>query len=273
VVEALQPDRHAAAYSIAAWSTIVARAAGSQTPPLAEAPPTAHYTAVRARPGASGKKSRHLIGRTLVLALAGGLVGCSSIYYAAMEELGWERRDVLVSRVDTARDSQSAALTRFLDALGERHDLAASDAADLPKQLGKLRVAYQAAKAQAVDVRRRIAAVEVAGSKLFSEWHADVAATREAGARTRAQELCDASQARYQELLAAMHGATDAMPPVLDALGAPLVSLDKGTPSPQAVAAVQPSLAATAQLVDGLARQLQQAIGEADVFTRQLGLD
>lgn len=210
--------------------------------------------------------------RSVAVGLAVGVLGCSSVYYAAMEQLGWERRDLLVNRVETARDSQSEALTRFLDALGELHDLTQSDAADLPKQFAEFQTAYRAAKAQAVDVQRRVTAVENSGKSLFSEWHADVAATRDSTTRARAQQLCDASEARYRHLLASMQQASAAMPPVLDALGAPLVSL-KSNLTPEAVGALQPDLAATAKQVDALASQLEQAIGEANVFVRQLGLD
>lgn len=49
----------------------------------------------------------------LLLVLA---VGCSSAYYATMRKLGWEKRDLLVSRVEVALDSQHQAKTEFKDA-------------------------------------------------------------------------------------------------------------------------------------------------------------
>ena len=45
---------------------------------------------------------------TLVL-----VVGCSGAYYNAMEGLGIEKRDILVDRVEDARDAQDSASEQF----------------------------------------------------------------------------------------------------------------------------------------------------------------
>ena len=43
---------------------------------------------------------------TLFAALV--LTGCSTVYYNTMEKLGFEKRDILVDRVENARDAQTA---------------------------------------------------------------------------------------------------------------------------------------------------------------------
>ena len=43
------------------------------------------------------------------------VAGCESTYYSAMEKLGVEKRDILVDRVEAARDSQEAAKAQFVD--------------------------------------------------------------------------------------------------------------------------------------------------------------
>ena len=45
------------------------------------------------------------------------LVGCQTAYYATMEKLGYHKRDILVSRVQEARDSQHEAKEQFASAL------------------------------------------------------------------------------------------------------------------------------------------------------------
>ena len=47
------------------------------------------------------------------------LTACSSAYYKTMEGLGIEKRDILVDRVEAARDSQQDAAETFRDALSE----------------------------------------------------------------------------------------------------------------------------------------------------------
>src|ERR687885_707148 len=45
------------------------------------------------------------------------LASCETAYYATMEKLGYPKRDLLVSRVQQARDSQQAAKEQFQSAL------------------------------------------------------------------------------------------------------------------------------------------------------------
>ena len=45
------------------------------------------------------------------------LGGCSSAYYGAMEKVGVHKRDIMVDRVEDARDSQAAAQEQFKSAL------------------------------------------------------------------------------------------------------------------------------------------------------------
>lgn len=50
----------------------------------------------------------------ILTALVLTLSACSSVYYNTMERFGYEKRDILVSRVENARDAQSEAfIARF----------------------------------------------------------------------------------------------------------------------------------------------------------------
>ncbi len=54
----------------------------------------------------------------VLLPLAGAtLAGCQPAYYAAAEKVGFAKRDILVSRVESARDSQVEAKEEIADAL------------------------------------------------------------------------------------------------------------------------------------------------------------
>lgn len=64
-------------------------------------------------------KRRH--GLTILAFLGSALLlfitGCESTYYSAMERVGIEKRDILVDRVEEARDSQEEAQEQFASAL------------------------------------------------------------------------------------------------------------------------------------------------------------
>ena len=47
------------------------------------------------------------------------MLGCQSAYYAAWEKLGVEKRDILVDRVEDAKDAQEQAQQQFASALEE----------------------------------------------------------------------------------------------------------------------------------------------------------
>ncbi|MEO7403913.1 MAG: DUF2959 family protein [Burkholderiales bacterium] len=59
-----------------------------------------------------------MLQRTLVIALAMLLLGgCQTAYYAAMEKVGYQRRDILQSRVKLARDAQEEGTKEVVSAL------------------------------------------------------------------------------------------------------------------------------------------------------------
>lgn len=52
-----------------------------------------------------------------ILALVFSLSACSNVYYQAMESVGVHKREIMVDRVEEARDSQKEAKEEFLTAL------------------------------------------------------------------------------------------------------------------------------------------------------------
>ena len=68
----------------------------------------------------------------LVVALMLG--GCQSMYYGAMEKMGIEKRDILVDRVDSAREAQQEAKDQFGSALEQFIAVTNYSGGDLEKQ-------------------------------------------------------------------------------------------------------------------------------------------
>jgi len=68
------------------------------------------------------------------LATVGALIflaGCSSAYSSAMEQFGVHKRDILVDRVEEARDSQEEAKEQFSSALEQFSSLLNFDGGNL----------------------------------------------------------------------------------------------------------------------------------------------
>ena len=65
-------------------------------------------------PATDYSKTKIGLQRVWVLLLSAVLLGgCSTVYYKTMEKFGYEKRDILVDRVEDARDSQNDAQETF----------------------------------------------------------------------------------------------------------------------------------------------------------------
>ncbi|MCU7922413.1 MAG: DUF2959 domain-containing protein [Candidatus Thiodiazotropha sp. (ex Dulcina madagascariensis)] len=61
------------------------------------------------------------------------LTGCSSIYYDSMEKVGYHKRDILVDRVESARDAQADAQEQFQSALDQFASVISLEESDLKR--------------------------------------------------------------------------------------------------------------------------------------------
>jgi len=197
-------------------------------------------------------------------------VGCSSTYYATMEKMGWEKRDLLVSRVEAARDSQDQAKTEFKDALEQFRSVVKVESGKLEESYDKVRAAYEDADARATDVRNRVDAVENVGGALFREWSDEIEGMKDAGLRTRSRQLRKDSLGRYERMLAAMKKAAGSMTPVLDTMR-DQVTFMKHNLNAKAVNAMRGSLADIEGDVGRLLKDMERSIAEADAFISDLG--
>ena len=130
-------------------------------------------------------------GVAALLAAALALPACKMVrekYYNALEKVGIEKRELLVSRVDKAREAQVEAQKQFKDALEEFQALVGYQGGDLEKMYGKLSSEYEASERKADEVRERIAKIEQVAQSLFEEWQREIGQypTRSTGARASA---------------------------------------------------------------------------------------
>ena len=72
------------------------------------------------------------------------VLGCTKAYYGAMEKVGIHKRDILVDRVEDARDAQSDAQVQFKDALEQFGSVVNTENTDLKDAYEKLNAKYEA---------------------------------------------------------------------------------------------------------------------------------
>ena len=77
------------------------------------------------------------------------LGGCSSLYFDAMEKLGFEKRDILVDRVENARDSQNDAQETFRSSLERFQSVVDTLDTELKEQYAEISDAYEESRSSA----------------------------------------------------------------------------------------------------------------------------
>jgi len=162
------------------------------------------------------KKKTILIPAWLILiAVLFVLGGCSKAYYGAMEKVGIHKRDILVDRVEGARDAQSEAQEQFKSALEQFGAVIKIENTDLKKAYEKLNAEYEGSEKAAEKVSERIDKVESVADALFKEWEEELKLYKSADLRRSSKQKLQNTKTRYREMLASMHRAEKSMTPVL----------------------------------------------------------
>lgn len=207
--------------------------------------------------------------RALALAAVLLLGGCQSAYYAAWEKLGVEKRDILVDRVEDARESQEDAQEQFSSALEQFSTLINYDGGELQDVYESLNDEFESSKAAAEAVTARIDGVENVAEALFDEWQLELEKYSNANLRRDSERQLKETQRRYTSLLRSMRNVERSMDPVLTALQDNVLYL-KHNLNANAVGALQGELKEIRQDVDRLIKEMNAAIEQSDAFIKTI---
>jgi len=203
------------------------------------------------------------------LFLVFGLGGCSSAYYKTMESIGIEKRDILVDRVEDARDAQDSASEQFASALEQFRATVNFDGGDLEETYDRLNAEYEKSVAESEDVSERIDEVEDVAEDLFKEWERELEEYSRADLRRNSASLLNDTRKRYKQLMAAMRRAERSMEPVLEAFQDQVLVL-KHNLNARAIGALRNELDSIERDTANLIAQMQKAIAEADAFIQSM---
>lgn len=196
--------------------------------------------------------------------------GCKSIYYGTLETFGYEKREILVDRVEDARDKQEDAKEQFATALEQLKSVVAFDGGDLEAMYKKLDRDYQRSEKAADAVTGRIDSVESVAQALFAEWESELDEYSDPKTRASSETMLRDTQQRYERMLAAMRRAESTMEPVLAAMKDQVLFL-KHNLNAQAIASIQGSAAEIEGDVETLIAEMERSIAEANTFIDQMG--
>ncbi|OOV86847.1 DUF2959 domain-containing protein [Oceanospirillum linum] len=193
------------------------------------------------------------------------LSACQSTYYSAMEQVGVHKRDILVDRVDNAKESQEEAQEQFKSALDQYRAVVSFNGGEIETLYERLNAEYEDSEAAAEEVRERIEKVEHVAEALFDEWEEELNLYTSSRLRRQSERQLNETQSRYKSLIRAMKRAEGRMQPVLSALQDNVLFL-KHNLNARAIGALKDELAGIRQDVDVMIREMSVAIQESDQF-------
>ncbi|HSZ59487.1 MAG TPA: DUF2959 domain-containing protein [Tepidisphaeraceae bacterium] len=197
------------------------------------------------------------------------IAGCSSTYYSIWEKLGYEKRDILVSRIKSTNDDQEAAKKQFETTLQRFKDVTNFNGGDLEAEYNKLNSSYQSCESRANDVSSRIKSVEKVAADLFDEWQSELGQYSDPKLRQESEQKLTETKARYQKLITVMKQAEARMTPVLNAFHDQVLFL-KHNLNAAAIASLQTTSAGIEADVTQLIKEMNASIAEANSFVSQL---
>jgi Skp family chaperone for outer membrane proteins len=204
---------------------------------------------------------KKLILVTLVVLLS----GCQSAYYAAWEKVGVEKRDILIDRVEDAKESQEDAQLQFSSALDEFSQLINFNGGELQGIYEQLKDQLEASEDSAASVTARIDKVESVAEALFDEWQQELQKYTNATLKRDSQRKLKDTQRRCQSLLNAMRKAESKMNPVLSALRDNVLYL-KHNLNASAIGALHGEFNGVKKEINRLVSEMNKAIAESNSF-------
>ncbi len=198
------------------------------------------------------------------------LGGCASVQYAAYEKVGVHKRDILVDRVEKARDVQDQAKEQFVSTYERFKNLVGAPDSELETSYKKLKSDLERAEATAGEIDDHLRAVNNVANDLFAEWRSELGQYSNPELRASSERKLEFTQQRYAKLKNSMDTARARIDPVLHVLQDHTLFL-KHNLNAKALSALRGEVVSIEGRVDDLVRQMETAIRNADSFIREMG--
>ncbi len=203
--------------------------------------------------------------RLLILSLFLMLTACATMYLEGLEKVGIPKRDVMVYRVEKARDTQEETKEQFKSALEQFTAATNFQGGDLEATYKRLNEAYEASVAKAEEVRSRIADIESVSEALFTEWKQEITQYSSAALKQSSQKKLNTTQTHYRQLITSMKQAESKIEPILTVFNDQVMFL-KHNLNARAIASLKGELSTIKSDVSALVVSMEQSINEANTF-------
>ncbi|MDP2560388.1 DUF2959 domain-containing protein [Psychrobium sp. 1_MG-2023] len=208
--------------------------------------------------------------KSLIISVAlFSLVGCQTAMYSAMEKVGFHKRDILVDRVEDARDAQDDAQQQFTSALDELSTLINFDGGDIEDVYNTLNDQYIASQDAADNVSKRIGKIEHVAAALFDEWEEEITQYTSDSFKRSSQQQLRSTKRSYAKLVKSMRRSESKMAPVLNSLKDNVLYL-KHNLNASAINAIGLEFKTLQKEIKVLVNEVNSSIAESNKFIEQL---
>lgn len=211
----------------------------------------------------------HYLFQTLVLLGIMGISACSSVYYSGLEKIGIPKREVMVHRVEKARDTQEETKEQFKSALDQFIAVTRFRGGDLEATYNKLNSEYEASVKKADEVKYRIREIEDVSEALFIEWENEITQYSSASLKRSSQSKLNETKQQYRQLITAMKSADAKIAPILAVFKDQVMFL-KHNLNAQAIASLETELGSIRTDVSNLVAAMEKSINEANAFIKTM---
>ncbi|MGH2271170.1 DUF2959 domain-containing protein [Anaerohalosphaeraceae bacterium U12dextr] len=208
----------------------------------------------------------------LITCLLGGMMlmaGCSRMMDSTKEAFGVQKKDILVSRVQSARDAQMDAKEQFATALDEFRSVVGYKGTLLDEKYKTLKSQYDKCESRTRTVESRIEDVRRVAKSLFREWEDELDQYSSPALRKSSETKLEATRVKCDKMIAAMEKARDKIYPVLAAFRDQVLFI-KHNLNAQAIASLEGELGVIEKEISLLIREMENSMAEADTFIRQM---
>lgn len=219
------------------------------------------------RAGSENRMNR----RQLVLILSAcSTLGCQSLYFAAMEKLGREKRDILVKRILTVKKDQQETQEQLKTTLEAFKEVTGFDGGNLEKTYNRLNDSLERCQSRAKSLHDHVNAVDDVAGRMFSEWKDEIRQMRNPTLKQQSQSLLANAQRQHAAYLRQMRSTEAKVKPVLQAFSDQVVFL-KHNLNARAISSLRKTSADLDLQANNLIREINQSSDEADRYIKTLG--
>ncbi len=195
--------------------------------------------------------------------------GCTSAYYATMQKLGKEKRDILVQRVKDSKKDQEDTKEKLQTTMESFQALTGFQGGSLEKSYKKLNSDYESAAGQVAKLHDRIQSIDKVSGDLFTEWQGEINQMRNAKLKARSTGMLKDSQTRQAVIMKAMRNTETRITPVMASFHDQVLFL-KHNLNARAIGSLKGTSAQMDTDVTALMKSIDGSMAEADNLINSL---